>query len=92
MDSKRSRRRGGDGGNNAGSVLAELFAWTAERLRPQVVDGGDVAPEEGDEGEWDDGHWGRSLHRRLGFGAQEEQLPQEREGEGERINAPTARA
>ena len=42
--------------------------------------------------ERDDGHWRRSVHRRVGVGAREEQLPQERESEGEMINEPSARA
>ncbi|MEP5376036.1 MAG: hypothetical protein ABJQ14_09635, partial [Hyphomicrobiales bacterium] len=60
---------GDDRGRDAESVLAEPFAWTAEASRPQVVDAGDVAPAEGDEGQSEDGCRGRSLHHLLGISA-----------------------
>ena len=45
-----------------------------------MVDGREVAPEEGGEGKGEDGLWPRSLHHRLGSGArtQQEALPHER--------------
>ena len=59
-----------------------------------MVDGGDVATVEGGEGESEGGRWRRGLHGWLGIGAraQQEAQPQAREGEGERTNAPSARA